>query len=973
MNIFDIYKQSNIDLKDFLENHYQVEWTRAGSSYKSICPFHADTKPSLSYDKKRNAFKCMVCDVGGDVINYVEKLENISNVDACKKVLTLENIYFEDKTSEPLSDDQVKKLEEEKEARRVEAETKKQQKLEEQKEAKKKAIIRFTKQAEAQANALYQNYISLDEEVLANFPNQSATFLEWRDVYLGYDLKQESLTVLNRTHNPNVCYNIKHKVKFEWNDENKSYNKNKRMDGKWISSYDSTMFAFPYDYFKQHKDDKVVICEGERDALNLLSYNINCLTLGGVTNSWEEHKELLKDKVVYIWFDNDSAGYLNALKKYREIEEVAQTVYIVLFFQLNNALPKKYDISDYLKDKNFETKEDIFEAITFSSYFLTSDIIDEIGEYIDVDIRELDKKRDPKDRSIYQLSALKEFKDIERIFAKTDVEGNAINIFEAKGELDNKEVDRILNTFKSIKKDKNYNDFKDTLLNSLLIGADDKEKELEKLELAFAEFANLKQTLLTNYRQTHIVDMVIAFIKMTNHTGYTLGNYKGMLTIWTGTHYEIIKEAEIQKFIMNQWFYHARIDIKKRTAKNVIEIVQNLEMRATNIDRIKEAQNDKRYINLLNGTLIISKRGKVDFKDRHDKKDGSTNILKFNYDSNADCPKWKKFLNRVLPDEKEQECLMQYIGYCLLPTHDYEAFLLLYGSSGANGKSVIMDTISSFFGTENISSLDLQNFHGHELEGIANKFINIGSEIDPRGLDKGQLSMLKKIVSPKDRLTINPKNKSPYQLESFEKPKLIFSTNNRIKANMDNGVFRRMLFFDFNIEIKDEEKIRDLSDRFKDELGGILNLALESLQTLIANGRFTKSLRMIENIEEYKDDINPTRRYVNDNIELDTDCMIPKKFLYHHYKDWTENKGHKVLSEQSFWQKIKETLPDIDTTGTQITLPDVEALEGKPRCVKGIYCNSNEVSSFMMDKTEIRTNTINLSIDTKRIILKDAK
>jgi len=130
-------------------------------------------------------------------------------------------------------------------------------------------------------------------------------------------------------------------------------------------------------------------------------------------------------------------------------------------------------------------------------------------------------------------------------------------------------------------------------------------------------------------------------------------------------------------------------------------------------------------------------------------------------------------------------------------------------------------------------------------------------------------------------------------------------------------VFRRMLLLTFDGTIKDDEKIRDLSDRFKDELGGILNLALEKLQNLIKNGKFTKSNRMIESIEEYKDDINHTRKCINDNIELDKKCMIPKKFLYFHYKDWAENKGHKSLSEQNFWQKIKDELPNIDTTGVE--------------------------------------------------------
>jgi len=144
-----------------------------------------------------------------------------------------------------------------------------------------------------------------------------------------------------------------------------------------------------------------------------------------------------------------------------------------------------------------------------------------------------------------------------------------------------------------LQKNKHYLDFKDTLLNSLLIGAEDKEKELEKLEKTFMQFASVKQTLISNYRQTHIVDMVFAFLKMANHTGYSFGEYKGNLTIWTGTHYETIKDAEILKFVLNDWFKEAKIDIKKRTEKNALELISNVRARAVNIDKIKEKNQEK--------------------------------------------------------------------------------------------------------------------------------------------------------------------------------------------------------------------------------------------------------------------------------------------------------------------------------------------------------------------------------------------
>ncbi|MGP1485046.1 MAG: hypothetical protein ACTTJC_02965 [Campylobacter sp.] len=75
---------------------------------------------------------------------------------------------------------------------------------------------------------------------------------------------------------------------------------------------------------------------------------------------------------------------------------------------------------------------------------------------------------------------------------------------------------------------------------------------------------------------------------------------------------------------------------------------------------------------------------------------------------------------------------MEFIGYCFLLAHDFESFLFLYGKSGANGKSVTLDTIRKFFGDENVSSLQLQQFEGH-------KTVALVSEIDKNSTDKCQL------------------------------------------------------------------------------------------------------------------------------------------------------------------------------------------------------------------------------------------
>ena len=55
--------------------HYGFEVNRAGDM---LCPFHADTHPSLHCYPGTRGWYCFVCDTGGDVIDFVSKLFHIT-------------------------------------------------------------------------------------------------------------------------------------------------------------------------------------------------------------------------------------------------------------------------------------------------------------------------------------------------------------------------------------------------------------------------------------------------------------------------------------------------------------------------------------------------------------------------------------------------------------------------------------------------------------------------------------------------------------------------------------------------------------------------------------------------------------------------------------------------------------------------------------------------------------------------------
>ncbi|MBD3314429.1 MAG: hypothetical protein GF344_01470 [Chitinivibrionales bacterium] len=68
---------------------YGIKTSKKGNSYMAVCPFHNDSQASLSIDRKQNLFHCLGCDAAGNVIQFVERLENISFPKAVDRLLAL--------------------------------------------------------------------------------------------------------------------------------------------------------------------------------------------------------------------------------------------------------------------------------------------------------------------------------------------------------------------------------------------------------------------------------------------------------------------------------------------------------------------------------------------------------------------------------------------------------------------------------------------------------------------------------------------------------------------------------------------------------------------------------------------------------------------------------------------------------------------------------------------------------------------
>lgn len=63
-----------------------VSLKSSGSSYKGVCPFHEDNDPSLTVDPTKKLWHCFGCGAGGDVFNFLMKIENLSFPEAARQL-----------------------------------------------------------------------------------------------------------------------------------------------------------------------------------------------------------------------------------------------------------------------------------------------------------------------------------------------------------------------------------------------------------------------------------------------------------------------------------------------------------------------------------------------------------------------------------------------------------------------------------------------------------------------------------------------------------------------------------------------------------------------------------------------------------------------------------------------------------------------------------------------------------------------
>ena len=397
---------------------------------------------------------------------------------------------------------------------------------------------------------------------------------------------------------------------------------------------------------------------------------------------------------------------------------------------------------------------------------------------------------------------------------------------------------------------------------------------------------------------------------------HKLKTYRGEFWWYTGTHYREEADTDLEATIIQ--FLDASFRKLTKTAVSNVSLCLKSE---TNVNSHKEmptwldGTTGGNSIAMKNGILDIAAllKGRTDVLVPHTPRYFSANVLPYNFDPSATCPKWFAFLNRNLEGDQERIALLQqYSGYCLTPTLSAHKFLFNEGE-GANGKSVYCAALTGMLGQANVSSVPLEQFgERFALYPTIGKLANIAAEVGE--IDRVAEGILKSYTTG-DAIQFDRKHRDP--ITARPTAKLIFASNNRPRfSDKSGGLWRRMILMPWRITIPEAERVfgMDSPQWWQDqgELPGILHWAIAGLWQFEQQGGFTKSAVCEAALSEYRAESNPARLFLEERFHFDPESWMVCEDVYLPYAAWSKANGFMALSASSFGHEVRRAFPLVE-------------------------------------------------------------
>ena len=297
----------------------------------------------------------------------------------------------------------------------------------------------------------------------------------------------------------------------------------------------------------------------------------------------------------------------------------------------------------------------------------------------------------------------------------------------------------------------------------------------------------------------------------------------------------------------------------------------------------------------------------------HDARDLITKVAPVEAKAKSECPMFERFIERITGGDAElTEYIQRSVGYTLTGITSAQVLFFVYGKSGNNGKSTLVNLIREMLGdyaahtpTETLLTKNYDNAIPADLARLEGKRMvtAIKSNVN-RQLDEAKIKAMTGGEPITARLLY--KNFSEF-VPQF---KLWFVANDRphVRAT-DDAIWRRIQVIPLNVIIPADEVDPDLPSKLRAELPGILSWAIRGALRWQWEG-LAEPESIIAASAEWREAVDHVRRFITET--LITGCVqsevVPAGELHSRFKTWCVRNGERPMSPGRFKARLEEML-----------------------------------------------------------------
>jgi putative DNA primase/helicase len=354
--------------------------------------------------------------------------------------------------------------------------------------------------------------------------------------------------------------------------------------------------------------------------------------------------------------------------------------------------------------------------------------------------------------------------------------------------------------------------------------------------------------------------------------------------------------------------YRDRLDIEKhgmqsesaRRRKALIEVaswIPELNVKTDDLD------TNPWLFNVRNGTVDL-RTGEM---REHKPEDLITRIANVDYDPDAGCPAWKKFLMEIMNYNTELIHFIQNAaGWAVTGDTSEQSVFILFGT-GANGKSTFLNTVMNLLGDYAIAT-PTETFMKKSGDQITNdiarlrgaRFVTTSEAEHGRRLSEPLI----KQMTGNDRMTARFLYGEYFNfVPTF---KIWMATNHKpVIKGTDHGIWRRIKLIPFTTRIEEENQDKHLEEKLMREGPGILNWLIEGARRWCAEGLKTPNI-IISATAEYRSEMDVMGNFIRERCLLSDNVCIRSRELFKCYQDWCDDSNERACSERFFGLRLKE-------------------------------------------------------------------